>query len=284
MRGIALLCALVVLSPDGLAGQSATTLTTLSPLHVDGLLADDDGGLYGAGGYRGSKVFHVDPSGAVTVVADGLSGPVDLARDADGNLYVTNFTDASVSRITPEGTVSVFARVGEGPAGIVIDGSGNLYVACYGDLNAADGDAVYKITPEGTVTIFVEGHGLEAPVGMAVDEAGNLYAGNFYEGSVYRISPDGGLTLLATLPRPTKRGTIGHLAYVGGFLYATGIGLNRLFRIDRDGGVTEYIGDDSPIALLRPNGLTPLPDGSGLVLGEIQAGPDGSIRLRRILF
>ena len=53
------------------------------------------------------------PAGAVsTFVSSGLNGPVGLAFDAAGNLYVANYGNSTISKVTPAGVVSTFVSSG----------------------------------------------------------------------------------------------------------------------------------------------------------------------------
>ena len=68
----------------------------------------------------------------VSTFASGFNGPVGLAFDAAGNLYVANYGNSTVSEVTPAGLVSTFASGFEQPYGLAFDAAGNLYVANYG--------------------------------------------------------------------------------------------------------------------------------------------------------
>ena len=140
--------------------------------------------------------------------ADGTGGdarfnaPYALAADRDGNLYVLDASNAgSIRRVTPAGVVTtiatgvklsvtpaLFERYGYGPittdspSGIAVDGSGNIYLTYY-NLHV-----VRRIATSGAVTTIggVAGEPGSADgtadaarfnglVGIAVDDAGNLY-------------------------------------------------------------------------------------------------------------
>jgi sugar lactone lactonase YvrE len=134
------------------------------------------------------------PSGIATDAAGNLYvAPSSIAIDAAGNLYVADFLNHRIRKITPAGEVSTFAGgeegfadgVGDdakfyGPEGITIDAAGNLYVA--DTVN----NRIRKITPAGEVSTlaggeegFADGIGSDArfnaPSGIAIDAAGNLY-------------------------------------------------------------------------------------------------------------
>src|SRR5262249_34935257 len=122
--------------------------------------------------------------------------------------------------VTPGGTLSVFA--GElginttptpGPAtsssigfpeGIATDESGNVYIT------DDEGEYVYKVTPGGTLSIFA-GNGLDVkatpgpaanhPVGtpeyVAIDSVGNVYITDDNNEYVYKVTPNGQLSIYA---------------------------------------------------------------------------------------
>jgi sugar lactone lactonase YvrE len=101
------------------------------------------------------------------------------------------------------------------PAGVALDASGNLYVA--DSLNYT----IRKVTPAGTVTTLAglagqigrdDGTGNAArfygPLAVAVDPAGNVYAGDGAGQTVRKITPDGVVTTFAGMGgNPPNDGT-----------------------------------------------------------------------------
>jgi DNA-binding beta-propeller fold protein YncE len=59
------------------------------------------------------------------------SGPLGLAFDRFGNLYVANISSNTIREFSPTGQdLGIFASTGLGfPAGLVVERSGNLFVA-----------------------------------------------------------------------------------------------------------------------------------------------------------
>ncbi len=152
-----------------------------------------------------------------TALAAQFSDPFGLARDDAGNVYVSDAGDNNLIRkISADGTVSTVAGHGEGfvdglgraasfntPSGLAIDRAGNIYVADTGN------NAIRKIDREGKVTTVAgdgqagmrDGPGSQArfngPLGLDVDQHGNLYVADTYNDRVRRIAPDGTVTTLA---------------------------------------------------------------------------------------
>ena len=148
-----------------------------------------------------------------------FNDPSDVAVDADGNLYVTDRLNHVIRKITPHGQVSTFAGTGqpgitdgvgqaasfELPNRIAIDSQGNLYVTEGRFLDLGErtyGFRVRKIAPDGQVTTLAgtgepgyrDGPALNAqfdvPIGVAVDEKGNVYVVDSGAHRIRRISPD----------------------------------------------------------------------------------------------
>ncbi|MEL6340242.1 MAG: hypothetical protein AAGJ56_06405 [Myxococcota bacterium] len=250
----------------------------LAFLQFDALYGSKNGDILAAEGFSGTRVFRISPDGVTAVAADGLRGPIDVADDDAGNLYVTNFNDATVSKVTPSGEETVFAHVLPNPSGIVRDSAGNFYVAHFGESDPVTGfgtgNVVLKITARGTVSTFSEGGLLAAPVGIAVDAHDTVYVANFHDGKVLSLARDGKQTLLADLTGPEISFAIGHIEVVNERVFATGLQSQELFRVSlRNGRVrTRDISDRVSL----PNGLTIDPV-TGKLLVARAFGPNATL-------
>ncbi len=194
---------------------------------------DASGNLYVAD--QGSDTIRkVTPSGVVTTLAGAsgivgsangtgsaarFNGPLGIAVDGSGNVYVADTGNDTIRMITPAGVVTTLAGTplasgsGDGtgaaaqfanPAGIAVDGSGNIYVA--DELN----DTIRKVTSAGVVTTFAgtagsagiaDGTGanakFRAPYGVALDSAGNLYVADAGNNTIRKITSAAVVTTLA---------------------------------------------------------------------------------------
>jgi sugar lactone lactonase YvrE len=172
----------------------------------------------GQGGYSGD--------GGPATEAE-LACPSDAAIDPSGQLHITDRENSVVRRADASGMIETIAGGGsidtatasanhqgpatdarfapESPVQVVIDAAGNLYLA---DEPA---HRVWRVDPSGTITSFAgtgqpgfSGDGgpaaeaqLNGPYGLAVDAQDNLYIGDYENGRIRRVGPDGIITTVA---------------------------------------------------------------------------------------
>lgn len=90
-------------------------------------------GDYGNPLTNGTNVFVYDGSLMRTRTITGLLGPIGIALDRGGDVYVANYRGNNVVRISPSGASSEYATGLSGPHAIAFDPQGRLYVADYGN-------------------------------------------------------------------------------------------------------------------------------------------------------
>ncbi len=133
----------------------------------------------------------VDGMGTQACFGQGLAnGPIAIAMDAGGNLFVTDPVNARVRKITPAGNVSTLAGASS-TAGIYADGLGSqvsfanitgLSVDSVGIVFVLDSSRIRRISPQGFVTSLAGGFanppGPNQPFNL-VDGRGTQAAFNF---------------------------------------------------------------------------------------------------------
>jgi sugar lactone lactonase YvrE len=228
------------------------------------MVVDDEGNLY-VSDHENHSIRKVTPFGEVSTFAgtgqpgsqDGdrlnasFNHPYGLALDPNGNLYVGDVSNHSIRKISADGRVTTLAggrrgfsdRKGElamfdHPHGVALDSKSNVYVA------DSYNNRIRKVAPDGTTTTvagngndgFIDGGAEEAeffvPIGIAIDDRGNIYVGDEGNSSIRKISANGKVKTLA-----------GN----GKFSFSDGVGTNASFNapgaiaIDRAGNL--YVAD-----------------------------------------
>ena len=146
-----------------------------------------------------------------------FNGPIGLAVDSQGNLYVGDTNNARIRKISTTAVVTTFA--GNGQTGFA-DGNGvAAQFNTIGDLTMSSTNILYvadilnhrirRIDGQATVTTlagngnaaFVNGTGTAArfnnPYGVGCDASGNVYVADFTNHSIRRVTPQGAVTTLA---------------------------------------------------------------------------------------
>ena len=228
----------VVTTLAGLAGISGSADGTGSAARFNqpsGVAVDTAGNVYVADSFN-YTIRKITPAGVVTTLAglaasdgsaDGtgsaarFGGPVGVAVDSAGNVYVGDAVNSTIRKITPAGVVTTLAGLAgsygsadgtgsaagfNGPGGVAVDSVDNVYVA------DVDNHTIRKVTPVGVVTTLAglagsygsaDGTGSAArfcfPGGVAVDNAGNVYVADTEKNKVRSITSAGVVTTLAGL-------------------------------------------------------------------------------------
>ncbi|KAI8905639.1 NHL repeat-containing protein [Gorgonomyces haynaldii] len=160
--------------------------------------------------------------------------PYSIARDSQGNFFISSKEAHCIRKISNTGTVSTLAglcgmsgnAVGTGtaarfsyPYGIAVDASDDLYVA---DTN---NDQIRKITQQGVVTAYTGGQGFvdgsladarfDAPFYLVFDSKGNLFVADSGNNRIRKITPDGQVSTFAGTGYYSASEGNGLTSYVG---------------------------------------------------------------------
>jgi len=287
----------------------AGTVNTLPGVGRD-LAADNTGDLFIA---SGGQVLELTPSLSIqTVAGDGsygfhgdggdatsarLNGPVALALDTAGTLYIADQRNSRLRMVTAAGVISTIAGdgnagAGDGelnsPGGIAVDSSGAVYIA---DQN---NDRIQEIAGSNTVTLAgtgvpgFNGDGLPAaatqlfsPGALALTDDGTLYFVDIGNARVRALNPQ--RTISTVVQMAARSVAIGR----SGDIYVADGDLHQVVRIDRAGhmtviagtGMAGFAGDGGPAGaaqLNSPGGLAVDPQ------GDVYIADTGNDRIRAI--
>jgi DNA-binding beta-propeller fold protein YncE len=207
------------ITPEG----SVTTLS--GSFDTPSGLALDRGGNLFVADTGTNRISKISPAGVVTTLAgDGIAGfrdgpapqarfngPIGVATDDKGNVYVADSYNDRIRVITADGQVRTLAgrdapgfADGPGsaaafdtPTGIALDRQGVLLVADSGN------DAIRKVERDGRVSTLArtdpsDGAGLlQGIVGLVPTWDGFLYIASYRRGHIVEMSPAGALRVLA---------------------------------------------------------------------------------------
>lgn len=248
------------------ATSAQTVSTAGEPFEGSGDVAlGPDGRIYvgdfgiavSATGIDGAEILRLSPDGDFEVFASGFQGASGNEFGPDGYLYQSDIRNARIVRVAPDGTSSTFIEGDlRAPVGLTFDGNGNLYVS---ECNT---NRITRVLPDGSsFEPFATGPAFNCPNGLTTGPDGHLYAVNFSDGNVIRITlPDAGTEVFAALPG----GGNGHITSANGRLYAVSYAGNRIYEISMEGDVRPLAGTGEPGAtdgpaaeatFFKPNGI-----------------------------
>lgn len=256
-----------------------------------GIAVDNEGFVYLSSSGT-NEVFEIDPAtGTAALLLDAtgdgshpLSEPTAIALGATGNVYVAGSSSNNVFEVTTGGVVTEFIDAnGDGthplltPRGLAVDEEGAVYVSGSGFGSWS----VFKIDPGGSITQVIDELGdgagsgdspLESPLGVAVNDAGQLFVAGSDSDNLYRIAPAGEITRL--LDATTTGGGFLHPTAVAvdqrGSVIAAAEGSDTVYRVKRS-ELFEVLLDasgDGAHALSQPSALAVDPGGNVYIGGQ----------------
>jgi sugar lactone lactonase YvrE len=269
-------------------GGAATSARLAYP---NGVGVDASGNFY-IGDTNNNRIRKVTAAGIITTVAgngsfgytgDGgaatgtrLASPEGVAVDATGNLYITDSGNARVREVNAAGSIttlvggavndgglSVFGLLNQ-PSGVTRDNAGNTYiadtnnnrvrkVAADGSIATVAGTGISGFAGDGAAATLAE---LNAPMGLALDAAGDLYISDSNNSRIRKVDGSGNITTVA------GNGLHGYLGDSGAAISAQ-IGIPCGIALDSVGNL--YISDisNSVIRKVATSGIISTVAGTG---------------------
>lgn len=236
--------------------------------------------------FSGGNVATFAGNGGLSRSGDGgpgtsaqLNTPLGVAVDAAGNLYIADTLNNIVRKVSG-GNITTFAGNGaagsggdggaatsaqlNGPQGLAVDSAGNLYIADTQNhrVRKVSGGTIGTVAGTGTPGFAGDGGAagsaqLNAPFGVALDSAGNLYIAEFSNNRVRKVATNGAISTFA--------GT-GVSAYGGDGGQATSAQLNGPQAVTVDGSGNVYIADtaNNRVRKVASNGVITTVAGNGI--------------------
>jgi uncharacterized protein (TIGR03437 family) len=291
------------ISPSGII-STAISSANFPDLAVFELLnaitSDASGNVYVLLSHR---LVELTPAGAIQIIlnqpgaqnSSGDGGPATqasiqsgggLARDAAGNLYLSDpganrirevtvdgnirtIAGTGVSGVSPDGAVAATSPIA-GPTSLLLDGLGGLYFV--EEQTLLQGGVVLRyITPDGDLKTIAgnlmggfsgdggpatqAGTGMQNRTGLALDHAGNLYFADGFNHRVRAIAPNGIINTFAGNGQDTTAGD-GGLAQNAGFSIPRGL----LFDAHGDLFISDVAGNRIREVLAAPPAITVAPN------------------------
>ncbi len=194
---------------NGLLSSVPVAMSFSSPVSPAGVGIDGAGKIYISTG-TGNSILQ-ESNGAVSLTVPSLGFPKGLAVDGSGNLYIAASRDNQVSLfsnglLTPwvgnatagfsgDGGLAIAAQL-SGDAAVAFGSDGSLYIADTGNnrVRRVTNGVITTIAGNGNVGFGGDGGPalsapLNAPAGISVDRAGNVYVSDTGNNRIRELTP-----------------------------------------------------------------------------------------------
>jgi len=261
-------------STEGFADGSGLNARFNTP---SGIAIDSSSNLYVAD-TGNNRIRKISPAGLVTTLAgsgesghaDGrassatFNGPVGVAVDPRGIVFVADTYSDCIRKIEPDGQVTTIAGGGgpglaDGPRSTALFDTPSGIIVSNDQLLVADtgNNRLRKISPDGQVTTLSfrsnngEAFEFRRPLGLAATDDGYVYVTELDRPRIIQLSPDGVAREIRTLPAKSVSSTLSQTTGVtidrDGGLYVADSGNYLIRKLTRDTGATvEPEGPDAP--------------------------------------
>ncbi|WP_456461979.1 T9SS type A sorting domain-containing protein [Reichenbachiella sp.] len=218
--------------PGGLNYTVSTFLNSPDADVDDALAFDSEGNLYGSN-FAGNSVYKITPSGEVSTFVTGLSNPNGLAFDSRDNLYVAEYSGSAIHKYDIDGNLLQTYPIDGFPSGMISAYHSDNVIFTTADFNDEANNMIAELSPDGNINVLHQGAPINLGVGLAYGPGGTLYIGDYLDREIYRLTRNGDLEYVATVPAPDNFVPyLAFIAYAQGYLYGTVYGENKIYRIN----------------------------------------------------
>ncbi len=211
-----------------------------------------------------------------TRVPTAVPTPTPDLRDLVPPQPISTYAGTGGPGFSGDGGPAVEAAI-SGPLGLAIDREGNLYIAADNRVRRVDARTLEIETIAGTGQPGSSGDGLDAtraklktPQGVAVDRDGNLYIADRDNGRVRKVDASGVITTVAGGGVPTRTGGILDSGDGGPAIDAW---FKHVYAVDVDAEGNLYLLADNRLRMVDPSGTISTLVGTGLRGNTGDGGP-----------
>jgi uncharacterized protein (TIGR03437 family) len=123
-----------------------------------------------------------------------LDGPVALAIDTGGNVYIAEQNGNRIRTVAAKGTIATSAGAVSAPSGVAVDSSGSV------DFSELNNNRVRRISAGDVLSTVVDS--LNLPTCVRVAQDGSLYVCDGGNGRILKVSTAGVVSTYATAAQP----------------------------------------------------------------------------------
>lgn len=265
-----------------------------------------------------------------------LQKPWGVAVDAAGNFYIADQFNNRVRKVDTSGNITTFAGTGtagfsgdSGPAtsaelntpyNVATDSAGNVYIADYfnyrvrkvdtsGNITTVAGNGTYGFSGDGSAATSAS---ISDPIGLAIDPAGNIYIGDYFNNRVRVVNVQASPITIAGVIIPggaimtvAGNGTAGYTGDTNGATVAeingpNGVALDsagNIYIADYHNNVIRKVTTVGVISTFAGNGTAGYSGDSGPATsaelnlpwtvvvdsaGDVYIGDEGNVRVRKV--
>lgn len=236
--------------------QSATIDTVISGNRYDGITATADGDFLAATAEDG-QIVRFDSDGNQSIIFQGGQYMVAVTAASDGNIYASDAFGNTIYRIDSSGQQEVYNSNILLPGNIAESPDGSLLVGSFNDGNGG----VFELNSANSATLIIPESQATFPLASAFDDQGNYYFAESATAEIFRLNPEGEISLFASLPINSGSFRLGHLLFADNSIYATGYSDNKVYRVSLSGEIEVVVGagatgEAADFVLNGPAGIT----------------------------